>query len=61
MKRAIRSFAQDRSGATAIEYSIIAGGIAVVIVGAVNAVGGDVTNLFGTVSTKLGQAGNPGR
>ena len=33
------AFLQDRSGTTAIEYAIIAGGIALVIVAAVSAVG----------------------
>lgn len=37
----IRSFLTGRKGATAIEYGLIAAGIAVVIVVAVNQLGGD--------------------
>jgi pilus assembly protein Flp/PilA len=35
----LRTFAADESGTTAIEYGIIAAGIAAVVVGAVNTVG----------------------
>ena len=48
----LKSFVKDESGATAIEYGLIAAGIAVVIITAVNSVG---TNL-GTVFNKV--AGN---
>ena len=41
-------FAQDESGATAIEYGLIAALIAVVIIGAVTTIG---TNLRGTFNT----------
>ncbi|MGD1934930.1 MAG: Flp family type IVb pilin [Candidatus Phaeomarinobacter sp.] len=40
----------DESGATAIEYALIAGGIAVAIITAVNTLGVDVAGLFGTVT-----------
>lgn len=46
-------FAKDESGATAIEYGLIAAGIAVAIITAVNTVGTDLTALFGTVSADL--------
>ncbi len=46
-------FAKDESGATAIEYGLIAAGIAVAIITAVQTVGTDLTAMFGTVSTKL--------
>ena len=44
-------FLSNESGATAIEYGLIAGGIALVIVGAVQAVG---TSLFATFTTVAG-------
>ena len=43
-------FVRDESGATAIEYGLIAALIAVVIIGAVSAVGTGLTNTFTTVS-----------
>ena len=45
MTQFFNRFAKDESGATAIEYGLIAALIAVVIIGAVGAVG---TNLQGT-------------
>jgi pilus assembly protein Flp/PilA len=42
----IRRFAKDQSGATAIEYALIAVGIAVVIVAAVSSIGGAVKASF---------------
>ncbi|MFQ5765887.1 MAG: Flp family type IVb pilin [Rhodospirillales bacterium] len=45
-----RRLAIDRSGATAIEYALIVTLIFVVILGAVNLVASDVTNLFNTIS-----------
>ncbi len=46
-------FAKDDSGATAIEYGLIAGLISVVIVTAVTTVGGNLTNTFTTIGNKL--------
>jgi pilus assembly protein Flp/PilA len=46
-------FAKNDSGATAIEYGLIAGLIAVVIVTAVTTVGGKLTNTFTTVGNSL--------
>jgi pilus assembly protein Flp/PilA len=53
----MQRFAKDESGATAIEYGLIAAGISVAIIATVNAVGGQLKNTFNTVSTQLGQAG----
>ncbi len=47
------SFLQDESGATAIEYGLIAAGIALAIIAAVNGVGTSLTTTFGGVSTAL--------
>jgi len=49
--KTLARFVQDESGATAIEYGLIAALIAVVIIGAVTTVG---TNLSGTFSTVAG-------
>jgi pilus assembly protein Flp/PilA len=43
----------DESGATAIEYGLIAALIAVVLVTAVSAVGGKLQNTFGNVANNL--------
>ena len=53
MKSFILTFFKDDSGATAIEYSLIAAGIAVAIITAVNGVGTALSGKFDTVSTSL--------
>jgi pilus assembly protein Flp/PilA len=53
MKNLVARFAKDESGATAIEYGLIAAGIGVAIVATVDAVGGELNNLFTTVQTEL--------
>ncbi len=50
MRRLLR-LANDRSGATFVEYAIIAGAIAVVISIAVYALGSKTRNLYNTVNT----------
>jgi len=52
-----KRFLRDDSGATAIEYGLIAAGISVVIIGTVNTIGGQLKNTFNNISTNLGQAG----
>ena len=52
MKILARFFANE-SGATAIEYGLIAALIAVVIIGAVTAVGTSLSTTFTTVSGKV--------
>jgi pilus assembly protein Flp/PilA len=47
MKNLIARFVKDESGATAIEYGLIAAGIAVVIIAAVNGVGTNLNTTFG--------------
>ena len=46
-------FLKDESGATAIEYGLIAALIAVAIIGAVTAVGGSVSTQFDGISDTL--------
>jgi pilus assembly protein Flp/PilA len=50
----VRAFIRNESGATAIEYGLIAAGISIAIIGAVNAVGGSLTTTFSSVSSALG-------
>ncbi|HEX2256757.1 MAG TPA: Flp family type IVb pilin [Afifellaceae bacterium] len=56
MNKLITRFVKDESGATAIEYGLIAGLISVVIVTVVTTVGGDLTSVFEAVSTGLKKA-----
>jgi pilus assembly protein Flp/PilA len=47
------TFLKDESGATAIEYGLIAAGIAIAIITAVQGVGTQLSTNFGTISTSL--------
>ena len=51
-----RKFISDEEGATAIEYGLIAAGIAVAIIAAVFAIDDELDNFFIAVQTKLGNA-----
>ena len=51
--RTVSRFLRDDSGATAIEYGLIAAGIAVAIITAVNTVGTSLSVLFMDINTKL--------
>ena len=51
-----RKFVSDEEGATAIEYGLIAAGIAVAIIAAVFAIGDELNNFFRAVQTKLANA-----
>lgn len=53
MKNLFSRFANDESGATAIEYSLIAGLIGVVIIAAVSAVGTSISGKFNAVASAL--------
>jgi pilus assembly protein Flp/PilA len=48
-----KSFLRDESGATAIEYGLIAAGISVAIVVVVQGLGTKLTNVFTNVSTAI--------
>ena len=56
MKSLVR-FAKDVSGATAIEYGLIAAGISVAIIAVVNSLGAQLKTTFSLVSTQLSTAG----
>ncbi len=53
MKNLVSRFVKDESGATAIEYGLIATGIAIAIIAAVNGVGSQLKTNFGSISTAL--------
>jgi pilus assembly protein Flp/PilA len=46
-------FFRDDSGATAIEYGLIAAGISVAIIAVVNGVGSKVSDTFSSISTQM--------
>ena len=54
MSKFLSSFAKDESGATAIEYGLIAALISVVIVTALTTLGTNLNGTLGKVSGKLG-------
>jgi pilus assembly protein Flp/PilA len=53
MKNLVSRFVKDESGATAIEYGLIAAGIAIAIITAVNGVGSKLSANFVSISTSL--------
>jgi len=53
MKTLVSRFVKDESGATAIEYGLIAAGISVAIIAVVNGLGTKLTNTFSNVSNQL--------
>ena len=53
MKNLIARFVKDQSGATAIEYGLIAAGISVAIIAVVNTLGTTLNTKFGDISTQL--------
>jgi pilus assembly protein Flp/PilA len=57
MKNLVVRFANDESGATAIEYGLIAAGIAVAIATVVKTVGTNLTTMFTSVANDLKTGG----
>jgi pilus assembly protein Flp/PilA len=53
MQKLVERFVKDESGATAIEYGLIAAGIALVIIVAVNGIGSTLNTNFTSVNTQL--------
>ena len=49
----VSRFLRDESGATAIEYGLIAAGISVAIIAAVNTLGGTLNTNFTSINTQL--------
>jgi pilus assembly protein Flp/PilA len=53
MQQLISRFLSNESGATAIEYCLIAVGLSIVIVAAVNGIGSTLNTSFTSVNTSL--------
>lgn len=53
MKNLFTRFVKDEEGATAIEYGLIAALIAVAIIGAISAVGTNLSTTFSEVASSL--------
>ncbi|RAI38914.1 Flp family type IVb pilin, partial [Rhodoplanes roseus] len=51
MNTLVKRFVKDESGATAIEYGLIAAGISVAIIAVVNSLGSQLKNTFTNIST----------
>jgi pilus assembly protein Flp/PilA len=57
MSNLVTRFADDESGATAIEYGLIAAGISVAIITVDNTLGSQLKSTFTTISSQLATAG----
>jgi pilus assembly protein Flp/PilA len=53
----LKRFLRDESGATAIEYGLIAAGISVAIITVVNTLGSQLKATFTTINSDLASAG----
>jgi pilus assembly protein Flp/PilA len=53
MRQLVSKFLREESGATAIEYCLIAAGISIVIVVAVNGIGTTLNTTFASVNTSI--------
>ncbi len=53
MKNLIARFVKDESGATAIEYGLIAAGISLAIIAVVNGIGTTLNTKFNSINTSL--------
>jgi len=53
MKNLVARFLKDESGATAIEYGLIAAGISLAIIAAVNGLGGALSGKFNAIRSSL--------
>jgi pilus assembly protein Flp/PilA len=49
----LQAFLKDESGATAIEYGLIAAGISVAIITVVNGLGAKLNTTFSNITTKM--------
>jgi pilus assembly protein Flp/PilA len=53
MKNLVSRFLKDNSGATAIEYGLIAAGISIAIIAVVGTIGSNLNTVFTNVSSQL--------
>ena len=60
MKSLVTRFAKDESGATAIEYGLIAALVSVAAIGALSALGDSLSQIFSFVSSTLSSAVSAG-
>lgn len=60
VKAALKRFADDESGISAVEYGLLAAGIALVVFAAAQTVGTGISTIFGNVATNLTTAGSGG-
>ncbi|CAH0216262.1 hypothetical protein SRABI118_02110 [Massilia sp. Bi118] len=51
---AVKAFAADENGVTAIEYGLIAALVGVAVIGGATALGGKLSKLFSDIGTKVG-------
>ena len=59
MLEQIKAFLMDEEGASAVEYGLIVGLIAVALIIVFTALGGGLTNLFTAATTELDNAATP--
>jgi pilus assembly protein Flp/PilA len=57
MIKIVNRFVNNESGATAIEYGLIAAGISVAIISVVNTLGSQLKSTFTNISSQLATAG----
>jgi len=55
MKAIVLKFWRDQSGATAIEYGLIAAGISLAIIAVVNGIGTNLNAKFDSINSAIGQ------
>ena len=60
MRTMFARFLRDESGSTTIEYTLIAAGIAIAILTALNALGGSLGGLFDNLDGKIGASAGGG-
>jgi len=53
LQRTLNKFFADESGATAIEYGLIAAGIALAIIAIVNGLGSNLNGMFTSINSSL--------
>ena len=53
MKNLLARFVKDESGATAIEYGLIAAGISLAIIAVVNGIGSNLNTKFNSINSSL--------
>lgn len=57
MRTSVARFLKNESGATAIEYGLIAAGISVAIIAIVNTLGGTLEGVFSSVNSQINTGG----